>query len=291
MSVVSVRAMFLAILTVPLIIACANGGSSQSADPSSTCFDLPEERVDSIRWSDDGTSLAVASFDVRSGDGVIRQVSWPAFKQVLIARGPAVLSLAGVTHGARGVNWVEMIDGRASLTRAAESSREERMPLPRPTYSLHEVDGEFLGVDNEGDRSGIVSVADNGELLPAFPTIGVVESFDALTDGSRVVYQSSEGPGTAITFVRRTQDGHKATVRAPGRLALNPTLGREPGVIYYENHESMTVEQIDVVSGDVGLALAEDASETAVSLNKVAYTFVDPRRLSTVCVSDLAGAT
>jgi len=274
------------VLGALLAAGCVGGSAVPSGSKSALteCVQLDGQRIDSIRWSDDGFDLAVATTDVASDDGVIWMLDSTLTDQSIVARGPEVVSLAGVTNGSRGISWVEMQDGVAAIESREADGHLSRSSIGSAVFSLREAGGEFFGLDPDRTVGAIVLIDDKGNLRPAFPLQGEVESFDVSRDARRFVYQVRSDAADDGSFVLRT-DNRASTIIPLGRLLINPTLGDDPMKVYYEDHDAMAVKWIDAGSGVVETVLAADASTIAVARNQLAYTFVDPAQSGRLCVT------
>ena len=271
--------------------ACGVADSSQAPSaPPDGCLRLAGERVDSIRWSDDGNSVAVASFDWKTADGIVRRVTVPGLESDEVARGPSILTLAGVTNGSAGISWIEF-DGSTTAVASADSTsgRLVRLPIARPVYALHQIADQFAGLDDQDGRSTIVAIERDGSFSTMVNPIGQVETFDAVADGSRLVYQRAMDRGPQVKFVLWAPGDSERLISPPGRLLLNPVLGVEPGFIYFENHDAKAFQRVAIDGGNLELVVGEDVSEAAISPHGlIAHTFVAPDLTDLVCVREQA---
>jgi dipeptidyl aminopeptidase/acylaminoacyl peptidase len=280
------RSRTLACLLAALPLAAMACSPSPPNENEGRCVSFDGERVDSLRWSPDGTSLAVATAEGQGAEGVVRRLDWPDLKVTEVARDPDILS-AGVSYGDHGIAWIQF-SGDVSEIWATTGGPPEKLDRQagRVLFYLHEAGGRFLAFDERTGKGAIVELGPGGSAAPVFLTDERIVSFDVTWDAQRLVYEADQGVGTPVRFVLRTADGREHVVEPPGRLVGNPVLGPEPDLIYYEDHSAGELRSI-ALDGEVETVVAADVSEVAIAADgKIAHSFVDPSQTHLVCVLD-----
>lgn len=272
-------------LALMVVAGCGDGGTvTQESPPSANCLRLAGERIDSITWGPGDAYLAVASFDESTAEGIIRRVTSSGLAGTELARGTAILSLAGITASDDGITWVETHEGAAQLA-TWNGQGISRVAVDGPLYSLHRSSNRFLGIDPR-TPSVIAEVQLDGSLT-VFLDAGVgLDSFDVNRDGKRLVFQPSNVEGGSAGFTLVIDGSRSEKVSPPGRLLLNPKLDKSDGTILYENHDVAALMRVDPASGDTDIVLSEDVSEAAVATDgQIAHTFATPEDADWLCLA------
>jgi len=280
-----------------VLIGLAVGGACSArpvATPTSTstrCMEFPNEIVDAIAWRADGAQIAVATYDLGSGNGVIRLVSYPELKEVAeIRRSLDVLSAHGIAAGPDGYAWIEHANGGANVVMGSADDTDVVGYVNSSLYSLrsrgatlfavHErLDGQIVQLD----QSGV------GLTVKQVTTVdGIVESFDVTPDG-RMVYLMSKGPGTPLSIVVLNPSGEQ-TFKPSGHLVGKPTFSADGSEIYLEDHDAGVLRAIRIADGSERVVLREDVSVVAVAPSgAIAHTWVAPTDTHQLCVEEAAG--
>lgn len=282
------RATLLGLWTV-MGVGCGTGGSRPQPTASAMCIELSGQRIDAMRWNAAGDVLALSTFDLRTAEGVIWRINPPAGGLAEIARGSSILPLAGVAVGAALVGWVELRDGNPYVVTLGEDSTEEAaLRTEQLLYGIQVMAGDFIGIGQ--DSQTIVRVDGDGSVSPLLAAHGRVESLDVSVDGTRLVYEETDGPGTTTRFVYRRSDHPQTEVDPPGRLIGSPVLGSDLDGIYYEDHDVGALRRIDVETSTTRTVITADVSAVAIAPDgRIAYTFVAPTETSQLCVDPGGG--